>query len=296
MYDIIIIGAGPAGLSAALFALRANKTVLVIEASNYGGKIVNAHKIENYPGIVNITGYDFATNLYNQVKNLGCEIHYETALRIEDNKMVITNKAKYQAKAIIIATGLVNKKLNIPEEDKYLGKGLSYCAVCDGNFFRNKTVAVVGGGDNAMDDAIYLADLATKVYVINHGSELKATELLKDKVNSLDNVEVFNNVEVTEIIGENKVESIKLSDGKTIEVGGIFIAIGFTPSNKAFSNVVTLNEKGYIVTTDGVRTNVKGIYVAGDNRVKELRQLTTAVNDGSIAATIAVKEINENII
>ena len=167
MYDIIIVGAGTAGLTAALYALRANKKILILEAKSYGGQIINAHKVENYPGIASISGFEFATNLYNQVKNLGAEIKYETVVRVDENRQVTTDKATYEAKAVILATGSENRKLRLENEAAFVGKGVSYCATCDGNFYKHKVVAVVGGGNRALEDAVYLADLASKVYLIH---------------------------------------------------------------------------------------------------------------------------------
>ena len=182
MYDIIIVGAGPAGLTSALYALRANKKVLILEANTYGGQIINASQIENYPAIEKISGYDFATNLYNQVQKLGVEIKYETVLHIEKDKTVQTNKGKYQAHAIILATGAKNRKLNIKNEEKFVGKGLSYCATCDGNFYKNKIVAVNGGGNAAIEDALYLSDIAKNVYVIHRRDTFRAEEMYLQKL------------------------------------------------------------------------------------------------------------------
>ncbi|MCR5787478.1 MAG: thioredoxin-disulfide reductase [Bacilli bacterium] len=296
MYDIIIIGAGPAGLTAALYALRANKNILIFEAKTYGGQILNASKIENYPGIENISGFDFATNLYKQVTNLGAVIKYETVLRVDENKNVTTNKDTYSAKSVIIATGSENRRLNIENESKYVGKGISYCATCDGNFFKNKTVAVVGGGDTALEDAIYLSDIASKVYLIHRREEFTASEALLSKLDEHSNIEIIKNSTISKLIGEEILSSVEIVCGdttKVIDIDGLFIAVGQEPKNQIFSNILELDSLGYIKTIDGVRTNIKGIYVAGDTRVKELRQLTTAVSDGSIAATIAIREMNE---
>lgn len=295
MYDVIIIGAGPAGLTAALYLLRANKKVLVLESKTYGGKIINASKVENYPGIETISGFDYATNLYNQVKKYNLDIKYEMVTKVTEDKKVYTNNGEYTSKAVIIATGSDNKKLCIDNEEKFIGNGVSYCATCDGNFFKNKTAAVIGGGETAIDDALYLSEIVNNLYVINKNDEFN---IESDKINLLEdksNIKVVYNADVKKINGENKVESITVdTDGieNTISVDGIFVAIGMKPNNKIFSNVVDIDEKGYIKTTDGVHTKTKGIYVAGDARVKELRQLTTAVSDGSVAATIAIKELN----
>ncbi len=295
MYDIIIVGAGPAGLTSALYALRANKKVLVLEAKSYGGQILNAHKVENYPAIDSITGFDFATNLYNQVKKLGLEIKYETVLHVETDKTVTTNKGEYHAKAVIIATGAQNRKLNIPEEQEFLGKGVSYCAACDGNFYKNKVVAVNGGGNTALEDALYLSNIASKVYLIHRREEFRGEEVYTKELRQKENVEMILNSNIVALKGKDQLESITVEnqnqERQEIKVDGLFIAIGQDPKNTIFANVVDINEKGYIESPDGVHTKVDGIYVAGDTRVKELRQLTTAVSDGSIAATMAIKEM-----
>ena len=297
MYDIIVVGAGPAGLTAAIFARRANKKVLVIEAKSYGGQILNATHIENYPGFEVISGFDYAEKLYNQAKKLGAEIIFETVERVNEDRTVITNKNTYSAKAVILATGVQSRKLNIENESSYIGKGISYCATCDGNFFRGKTVAVVGGGDAAIDDANYLADIANKVYLIHRRDEFRAEKSDLDILKQRNNVEFILNANVKKLNGEDKLESIDVvfndETEKNILIDGLFIAVGQEPKNEMFSNVVDLNEYGYIISDDGVHTKTKGIYVAGDNRIKMLRQLTTAVSDGSVAATMAIKEFND---
>ena len=295
MYDIIIVGAGPAGLTAALYALRANKKVLILESKSYGGQIINAAKIENYPGIAEVSGFDYATTLYNQVKNLGAEFKFETVIRIEEDKSVITKANTYQAKAIILATGSENRKLNLPNEDKFIGRGVSYCATCDGNFYRNKTVAVVGGGNTALEDAIYLSNLVEKLYLIHRRDEFRGEEKLVDELKTKENVEIIFNSNVVSLNGDKKLDSIVVEDNsgnkKELNVDGLFIAIGREPKNSVFANIIDLDENGYIKYTGDVHTNVSGIYVAGDAKVKELRQLTTAVSDGAIAATTAIREM-----
>lgn len=290
MYDIIIVGAGPAGLTAALYALRANKKVLIFEANTYGGQIVNAHKVENYPGIKEISGYDFATNLYNQVKDLGAEFIFDAVIRIEDNK-VITNNGSYEAKKIILAIGAQNRKLNIEGEDRLVGKGVSYCATCDGNFFKGKVVSVVGGGNTALEDAIYLSNLASKVYLIHRRDSFKGEAKYQDEIKTKDNIEIILNTNITKINGEDKVCSIELDNGNILDVDGLFIAVGQQPNSMIFKNIVDIDESGYIKTIDGVHTNNENIYVAGDARKKELRQIVTAESDGAIAAVTAIKEM-----
>lgn len=295
MYDIIIIGAGPAGMTAALYALRANKKVLVFEAKSYGGQIVNASKIENYPAIDEISGFDYATNLYNQVKNMGAEFKFETVERVNEDKTVVTNNGTYSAKAVIIATGSENKKLNIENEQRFVGKGVSYCATCDGNFYKDKVVAVNGGGNTALEDALYLSDIASKIYLIHRRDEFRGEAKYVDELRNKSNVEFILNSTIKSINGNEKLESITVIDKdenkKDINVDGLFIAIGQEPKNQIFKNVASVNDNGYIESDENLHTNVDCIYVAGDTRVKFLRQLTTAVSDGSIAATQAIKEM-----
>ncbi len=295
LYDIIVVGAGPAGLTSALYALRANKRVLILEAKAYGGQILNANKVENYPGIESISGFDFATNLYNQVKKLGAEIKFEMVVKIEEDKTVITKNEKYKAKSIILATGVKNRKLNIDREDEFVGKGLSYCATCDGNFYKGKVVAVNGGGNTALEDAIYLSDIASKVYLIHRREEFRGEDRYASVLKNKKNVEFILNCTVASLNGNDKLKSItvldNLGNSREIVVDGLFIAIGQEPNNGMFSNVVDINDNGYIESDDGVHTKTEGIYVAGDARVKFLRQLTTAVGDGSIAATMAIREM-----
>ena len=296
MYDIIIIGAGPAGLTAALYALRANKKVLVIEAKSYGGQIIKANKVENYPGIDTISGVDFATNLFKQVEDQGLEIKYETVERVTSDKEVITGNGSYKAKAVIIATGVENRKLNLPKESTFVGKGVSYCATCDGNFFKGKIVAVNGGGNTAIEDALYLADICKKVYLIHRRDEFRAEAKYLKELKNKNNVEIILNATITNLNGDDHLESITVSrenKEEDIPVDGLFIAVGQEPKNEIFANVCDVNEYGYIITHDEVYTKTLGIYAAGDTRVKVLRQLTTAVSDGSLAATIAIKEMQE---
>ena len=297
MYDIIIIGAGPAGLTAALYALRANKKILILEAKTYGGQIVAAHKIENYPAIENISGVDFADNLYKQVEKLGAEIKYETVLKINEERCVFTDKNTYQAKAIIIATGAKNRRLGLLEEQKFVGKGLSYCASCDGNFYKDKDVAVIGGGNTALEDALYLANIARKVYLIHRRDVFRGEEAYYKKLKELDNVSFMLNSNCVKINGDEKIESITIKDKNEnlseLKIDGLFIAVGQEPSNEIFADVIDVDDKGYIIAHDDVCTSKDKIYVAGDARVKTLRQLTTAVADGSLAAVMAIKEISK---
>ena len=295
MYDIIIIGAGPSGMSAALYALRANKKVLLLEKECFGGQIINASNIENYPALSNVSGYDFATNLYNQIKSLGVILKYEEVLKVTDKKEVITRKDTYKGKNIIIATGLKKRKLNLENEDKLLGSGISYCATCDGNFYKNKNVAVVGGGNTALEDALYLSNIASKVYLIHRRDNFRGEKKLISEVKEKNNIELILNSNITKIIGEDKLNSIEITDNRNnisrLEIDGLFIAIGNIPDNNRFKNIIDLDENGYIIANTNLKTKTDNIYVAGDTRVKTLRQLVTATADGAIAATEITKEM-----
>lgn len=295
MYDIIIVGAGPAGLTAALYALRANKNILILEAKSYGGQILKANRVDNYPAMPGINGFDFANSLYEQVKSLGGNIVYETVVKVNEDKTVITNKNTYKAKAVILATGADHKKLNLENEINLIGKGVSYCATCDGNFFKGKDVAIIGGGNTALEDAIYLADIVNKLYVIHRGESFRGDEVLLNELKTHNNVEFMLDSNVVKINGNQILESIDVKDINdnitNIKISGLFIAVGQEPNNKLFTNIVDLDENGYFISSDGLHTKVEGIYIAGDARQKTLRQLTTAVGDGSIAATTAIREM-----
>ena len=299
MYDIIIIGAGPAGLSAAIYALRASKTVLVLEANTYGGQIVNTPDIENYPVEEHISGFEFATKLYTQAANLGAELKFERALSLEnsgDLKTVHTAKNAYEAKAVIIATGAENRKLGVAREDDLVGKGVSYCATCDGAFYRAKKVAVVGGGNTAFEDAAYLADIADTVYLIHRRDAFRADSSTVEKLKKKENVKFVLNSTVKELLTDTKVVGVRVCDKEgnesNIAVDCLFVAVGRIPENKSFENILSLDSEGYAVASEDCITAAQGVFVAGDNRAKEVRQLVTATADGAVAATNAVKYIN----
>lgn len=301
MYDIIIIGAGPAGMTAAIYARRAARSVMVLEALACGGQIINTPDIENYPAEEHISGFDFSEKLHNQAKNLGAEFIFEKAVGIETDgniKKVVTAKNTYEAKAVIIATGSENRKLGLDEEDRLVGRGISYCATCDGNFYRNKTVAVVGGGNTALEDALYLADLAAKVYLIHRRDSFRGEATTATKLMERPNVEIVYNSNVTRLIAEKRLTAIEVTnnvDGseRTIELNGLFVAVGRIPENQNFASLVTLDEAGYVLAGEDCHTSTPGIFAAGDNRVKLLRQLVTATADGAMAATEAIKYISE---
>ena len=300
MYDIIIIGGGPAGLTAAVYARRAGKNVLVLEATSCGGQIINTPDIENYPVEEHISGYDFGMRLTNQAKALGAEIVMEKAVDIRlngDDKTVATTKAEYTAKAVIIATGSASRKLGLENEDALIGRGVSYCATCDGNFFRKKKVAVVGGGNTALEDALYMADIADTVYLIHRRDSFRGEEATVARLKTKENVRFVYNSTVTALNAEKRLKSIEVTnkDGSvaTLEVNGLFVAVGRIPENRNFAAVAELDESGYAIAGENCRTKTPGVFVAGDNRQKDVRQLVTAAADGAVAATEAVKYVNE---
>jgi len=295
MYDIIIVGAGPAGLSAAIYASRARKKVLVLEALTYGGQIINASKIVNYPGFSEINGVDFATNLYEQAVGLGAEIKFDKVINIDTKEMkVITNNDSYEARAIILAMGVQNKKTGLPNEDSFVGRGLSYCATCDGNFYKDKDVCVYGGEASTLEEALYLSNICNKVYVVNKVDEFKDGEALLEEVNSKENISIFTNTMIKSINGDTKIESIDIFNkegNNNLKIEGLFIALGKIPENNNIVKEIKLDDNGYIVAREDCHTNINHIYVAGDIRTKNLRQLTTACADGANAATMAIKEM-----
>ena len=299
MYDIIIIGAGPAGLSAAIYGVRAGKSVLVLEADSYGGQIINTPEIENYPAIKHISGYDFATNLYEQAIELGAEIKIEKVLEIksEDHgKKVITDSNQYEAKSIILATGAKSRTLGLEREKELVGRGISYCATCDGGFFKGKEVAINGGGSTALEEALYLSSFCAKVYLIHRRDSFRGEDRLLHSLQEKQNVEFVLNSSIKELIADNKIKGIivkNIETGKelTIPISGLFIAIGQIPENGIFANLINLDKGGYISATEDCKTNIEGIFVAGDTRTKRIRQLTTAAADGAVAALAASEYI-----
>ncbi|MBR2189779.1 MAG: FAD-dependent oxidoreductase [Eubacterium sp.] len=299
MTDIIIVGAGTAGMSAAIYGLRAGKSVLVLEAAVYGGQIINTPDIENYPGIAHISGYEFATGLYNQMMGLGAEIRYERVKSVEDLgdvKRVHTSKDVYEAKAVILATGAKNRPLGIAREQDLIGSGVSYCATCDGMFFRKKDVVVNGGGNTALEDAAFLANYCNKVYLVHRRDAFRGDAAAVKELEEKENVEFVLNATVTKILGDKKVEGVEVTDklsGETREIkaDGLFVAIGQMPENAAFAELVDLDAGGYIAAGEDCLTKTAGIYTAGDCRTKAVRQLTTAAADGAVAALAAAAGI-----
>ena len=298
MYDIIIIGGGPAGLTAALYACRANKKTLVIEKETFGGQITFSPKVENIPGFVSLTGNEFAEKLVEQVLEQGADVESCEVLEIKDGeiKTVVTDDGEFEGKAVIIATGAKHRMLGVEGEEKYVGEGISFCAVCDGAFYKGKTVAVVGGGNSALQEAILLSDLAKKVYVVQNLDFLTGEKKLADQLYKLDNVEVITGVTVESFLGNSELEGIVIKDStgesRELSIDGLFIAIGLIPQNDAFKNVVNLDERGYAVIDESCESETKGLFVAGDCRTKKIRQVTTAAADGAIAALAACDYID----
>ncbi|MBT9776281.1 thioredoxin-disulfide reductase [Clostridium sp. MCC353] len=301
IFDLIIIGSGPAGLAAAVYAQRAKLDTITIEKSMVsGGQVLTTYEVDNYPGYPGISGYDLGTKFREHADKLGAVFTEDEVERIdlEDGiKAVVCAGDTYRAKAVIIATGANHRKLGVPGEEELAGMGVSYCATCDGAFFRKKVTAVVGGGDVALEDAIFLARLCEKVYLIHRRDEFRGAKSLQEKVESLPNIEVIWDTVVEKINGADKVESISLLNKKTneqseLEVQGVFIAVGITPVTDVFSGLVEMDH-GYIKASEDGRTSVDGIFAAGDVRTKPLRQIVTAVSDGANAITSVERYLTE---
>ena len=298
MYDLIIVGGGPAGLTAALYARRANKNVLVIEKATFGGQITFSPKVENIPGFISLTGNEFAEKLVEQVLEQGAEVEMTKVLEIKDGdiKTVVTEDGEFEGKAVIIATGAKHRMLGLENEEKFVGEGISFCAVCDGAFYKDKVVGVVGGGNSALQEALLLSDLAKKVYVIQNLDFLTGEKKLSDQLYAKENVEVILGTVVDSFNGDSELEGVTVSNTngeKTdIKLDGLFIAIGLIPQNEAFRNVIALNDYGYADADESCTTETKGIFVAGDCRSKKIRQVTTAAADGAIAALAACDYID----
>ena len=295
MFDTVIIGAGPAGMTAALYAARSNLKVALIERGIPGGQMNNTSDIENYPGYANISGPDLAEKMFEPLENLGVEHLFGQVERVEDlgvTKKIVTDDGEFEAKTVVIATGSNHRSLNVPGEEELNSRGVSYCAVCDGAFFRNKEVVVIGGGDSAVEEALYLSNLAAKVTIVHRRDELRAQKILQDRAFAKENIEFVWDSVAYEIKGERKVSSIEIRNVKTgeessISADGVFIYVGMLPQTQDFRDLGITNEAGYIPTNERLETAVPGIFAAGDVREKEIRQVITAASDGAIAAQSA---------
>ena len=300
MYDIIVIGAGPAGLTAALYARRANKSVLVLEKGAFGGQITYSPRVENIPGFESVTGNEFAEALVGQVLSQGAEIEPAEAIAIIDGeyKTVVCEEANYDCRAVIIATGAKHRLPGIKDEGKYIGNGISFCAVCDGAFYEGKTVAVLGGGNSAMQEALLLSDLCKQVYVIQNLDTLTGEQKLRDQLEQRENVSVILGSVITALYGDDELNAITIHTEEVdldidIEVDGLFVAIGLEPQNGPFEEHIKLNSFGYADSDESCTTDTVGIFVAGDCRQKRIRQVATAASDGAIAALAACDYIDE---
>lgn len=301
MYDMIIVGGGPSGLTAALYAGRAELKALMIEKAFHGGQMVTTNEIENYPGILEITGPELAGIMYEQATRFGTEIKFEEVLKIEDEgviKKVTTSSGSYETKTILLSMGAKPRKLGLENEEALAGRGVSYCAICDGGFYKDKVVAVVGGGDTALEDALYLSRLARKVYLIHRRDSFRANKHLQNRV-MRSSVEVIWNSGVTKLYEEGTLRGIQVTDlvektVRDIQVDGIFIAVGTIPVTEFVKDVVELDEQGYIITDENCKTNKPGVFAIGDIRQKKLRQVITAAADGAVGVYEAEQYLVEH--
>ena len=300
IYDIAIIGAGPAGLAAAIYGQRAGLKTITFEANVHGGQIINTPEVENYPALGKVSGVEYAMGIYEQAVGFGAEIEYKAVVDVQLEGDVKTLKcndgSEYQAKTVIIATGVVRRKLEIPGEDRFLGAGVSYCATCDGLFFKDKTATVVGGGNTALEDAVYLAGICEKVYLIHRRDEFRGSRHEVEKVLANPKIEILYDTIPLAIEGEGmvsrlQVKNVKTEEEKTLYTSAVFVAVGLVPQNDLFEGKVEM-DGGYITAGESCKTNVPGVFVAGDTRTKSLRQLVTATADGAIAATAAANYLD----
>lgn len=301
MYDLIVIGAGPAGLTAALYARRANKEVLILEKGAFGGQITFSPKVENYPGFESVSGTELADKLVEQVLAQGADVEVETVTGIKvngDTKTVVTEEGgRYDAKAVIIACGAKHRHLGVENEEQFIGDGISFCAVCDGAFYKNKTVALVGGGNSALQEAILLSETCKKVYVLQNLDFLTGEKRLQDILTNRGNVEIITGTVVEKVLPGDvftgvTVKTVATGETYDLELDGMFVAIGLEPENSAFENVVALDERGYADVDENCETATPGVFVAGDCRRKAVRQVTTATGDGATAAIAACRYID----
>lgn len=301
MYDCVIIGGGPAGLTAGIYLARANKKILILEKENIGGQIASSPLVQNYPGFVSITGSELANNLYEQVESLQIPIELEEVLKINDGKIkqVITEYNTYECKSAIIATGAKYRLLGLENEKELIGSGIHFCVSCDGAFYKNQDVAVIGGGNTAVTNAIYLANLCHNVYLICRKDKLKSEDKLIRDIEDISNIEIIYNSVIEKINGNKELESIDIiqngNQKRNLEIKALFVSIGLDAQSSIAENILQLNSHNYIISKE-CKTDVPGIFVAGDVRDKMVRQLTTAVNDGAVAANQVIKYLEENAI
>jgi len=300
MYDILIIGAGPAGMTAALYAKRAGKNVAVLERELPGGQIVNSPLVENYPALPNVSGADFAINLQKQLSELEVPFLYKEVTRLakDEEGFIVNNDDSLRAAAVILATGVHHRGLDLPQEAELIGAGISFCAVCDGAFYRGRDAIVVGGGDTALQDAVYLSALCRKVYVVHRRDAFRAAQTLVEKTRSRENIELVTPYVPLRYLTEDgvicglEVENKNDASKRIINADGIFLAVGQSPENAFAADLAALTPAGYLLAGEDCRTNISGLFAAGDCREKAVRQLTTAVGDGATAATLACEYVD----
>lgn len=292
MYDVIIIGAGPAGLSAGIYAIRAGLDTLILDKSAWGGQTILSAEIENYPAVATVTGSDFAQKMYDQLVGLGGSVTLEEVKRLDlETKTVVTGSNTYQAKAIIIAAGLKRRTLGCRGEERLTGRGVSYCAICDGRFFTGKNVVIAGGGNTAMEDALYMSGYCHHITILCRGDRLKGEEKLKESIDKKENITVLYGVNIKEILGDQMVEEVLLDNGKYLKTSAVFVAIGYEADSTFLGEPLEMTGEGYVVAGEDCRTNVRGVFIAGDLRTKQVRQIVTAAADGAVAALGAADDI-----
>ncbi|MGP1414112.1 MAG: NAD(P)/FAD-dependent oxidoreductase [Bacillales bacterium] len=299
IYDVLIIGGGPAGMTCALYCLRNNYSVLILEKESFGGQIAKSPLVENFPSIDTISGLDLSNNIFDQIIKLGCDFDLEEVLKIEKNNDIFkinTNYNEYLARYVVIASGLEHKKINLDNEDKLIGKGISYCATCDGPFFKDKDVCVIGDGNTALQYALLLSSYCNKVNLITLFDTYNADSILIKKLYNKNNIKIINNYELIKINGENKLESIIIKNRlnnleENIITSGLFIAIGQIPNTLLYKDLIKLNNDGFILTNENMETSIEGLFAIGDCRDKKIRQVVTALNDGAIAALNISKKL-----
>ena len=294
IYDIIIIGAGPAGLTAGIYALRDNKKIKIFEGETIGGHITSSPMVSNYPGFINKSGMEIADSLYNQVIELGGEIELENIVKVENGNpfKVVGEYETYEAKSVIIATGTTYRTLGLPKEDEFIGNGISFCVTCDGAFYKDKDVAVIGGGNSAVIEALELSKICNNVYMIVLNDKLTGEKASVAKINETKNIKVLFNTQVKELLGDDELTGLKLSDDSELKVDGMFEAIGQLPNIDIIDNI-NKDSKGFVESNEDCTTSIPGIFVAGDVKSKKVRQLTTATSDGTIAALNAIKYLED---
>ncbi len=301
LYDILVVGGGPAGMTAALYARRSDKKVLILEKESFGGQMALAPKVENYPSIKTISGQELSDQMLDQIMELGVEFDLEEVIKIEKNDnifVVTTNYREYKALSVIISTGATHRHIGILNEEAWLGKGLSYCAVCDGAFYKGEEVAVVGDGNSALQYALDLSSYCKKVFICTLFDKFFGDLVLVKRLKEKDNIEVISNMSFQKIHGEGHIDYLEFENTKNhqrfnLKVSGVFIAIGQVPNNDIIKNLANIDKDGYVICDENLSTKTEGLFIAGDCRTKKVRQITTAISDGAVAALKAINYLNQ---